>query len=131
MIYRKLDENGDYTLGRRDEFHEDIAAVGQAIKTRLRLLLGEWWENTEDGLPLFEEVLNTYHAEGAKAERIDLIFSERILNTKDVSKILSFDSFINPSTRTYSAVCSIQTIYGEVFSAQINGRNGESLQITL
>lgn len=35
----------------------DTYAVNQAILTRLRLLLGEWWEDTSIGLPLFQLIL--------------------------------------------------------------------------
>lgn len=35
----------------------DAYAVNQAIMTRLRLLLGEWWEDTSIGLPLFQVIL--------------------------------------------------------------------------
>jgi hypothetical protein len=35
----------------------DAFAVNQAILTRLKLLLGEWWENTNLGLPLFQVIL--------------------------------------------------------------------------
>ena len=51
MQYRILDENGDYTLG-QNSMKKDKEAVAQAIQTRLGLLYGQWWENTEDGLPL-------------------------------------------------------------------------------
>ena len=33
MKYRKLDENGDYTFGRRNEMLEGTEAVAQAVKT--------------------------------------------------------------------------------------------------
>lgn len=35
----------------------DIDAVAQAILTRLRLFLGEWWEDTSIGLPVFQLIL--------------------------------------------------------------------------
>jgi hypothetical protein len=35
----------------------DINAVTQAILTRLRLFLGEWWENATLGLPVFQAIL--------------------------------------------------------------------------
>lgn len=35
----------------------DLKAVTQAILTRLRLFLGEWWENTNIGLPVFQKIL--------------------------------------------------------------------------
>lgn len=35
----------------------DLAAVTQAIGTRLRLFLGEWWADTTIGLPVFQSIL--------------------------------------------------------------------------
>lgn len=35
----------------------DLNAVTQAILTRLKLFLGEWWENTNIGLPAFQLIL--------------------------------------------------------------------------
>ena len=35
----------------------DLDAVTQAIATRLRLFLGEWWENVNLGLPVFQSIL--------------------------------------------------------------------------
>ncbi|MCL2085181.1 MAG: hypothetical protein FWH06_08005 [Oscillospiraceae bacterium] len=130
MRYRKLDENGDYMFGRRGHFHHDAAAVAQAVKTRLGLLRGEWWENTEDGLPLFQEILNTFHTTEYGADGVDLIFSERILGTKGVSEILSFDSRVDMSARSYSAVCVIRTVFGDAFNIQISGKGHEPLNIT-
>jgi hypothetical protein len=35
----------------------DANAVAQAIETRLKLFLGEWWENLNIGLPVFQAIL--------------------------------------------------------------------------
>ena len=129
MQYRKLDDNGDYMLGRRNQFLIDSEAVAQAIQTRLRLLLGEWWENTEDGLPLFQEILNTFHATDYRAESIDLLFSERILETRGVSRMISFDSAVDMSSRIYSASCEIETMFGDIVSIQITGNSNGQLNI--
>lgn len=58
MIYRKLDQNGDYVFGGNGSCYiSGLNAVKQAILTRLRLLLGEWWEDETDGLPLWQKIL--------------------------------------------------------------------------
>ena len=35
----------------------DAYAVNQAIRTRLNLFLGEWWEDINIGLPVFQSIL--------------------------------------------------------------------------
>ena len=131
MRYRKLDENGDYMLGRRSQFHKGRAAVGQAVKTRLRHLLGEWWENTEDGLPLYQEILGTFHAVDYRAQRIDLVFSERIFGTIGVERIVTYDSSIDRASRVYSAHCVIETELGETIDMLISGTSDGTISVTL
>jgi len=131
MIYRKLTETGDYMLGRRDQFHEGTAAIAQAIKTRLGQLQGEWWENTGDGLPLYQEIVNTLHATDHRAEVIDLIFTERILNTPGAESIVSFESVLNAYNRVYSAHCVVQTDDGDQFTLQINGNGNGPFAVSI
>ena len=111
MKYRKLDENGDYVFGsRKNMFHVEAAAVGQAIETRLKLLLEEWWENTEDGLPLFQQILGSFGG-GDNLDGVDLIVQERILTTPNVVEIKDFQrDFKN---RKYSFTAVVKTIYGD------------------
>ena len=110
MKYRSLDRNGDHTLG-SNKFLTAHEAVAQAILTRLRLLLGEWWENTEDGLPLFEKILG---ANGAELDTVDVIFAGRIRETLHVKRLVSYKSEFNPHTRVYSAFAQVDTVFGEV-----------------
>jgi len=111
MKYRKLDENGDTTFGRQ-VFYTGREAVAQAILTRLRLLYAEWWEDITDGLPLFENILGAYGADDVR-EAVDLIISERIQDTENVTVLLSYESNFDPNTRTYSAYCEVDTAFGE------------------
>ena len=58
MLHRRLDEDWDYVFGHgKADYLTGREAVGQAVKTRLLLLYGEWWEDLQDGLPLFEKIL--------------------------------------------------------------------------
>lgn len=124
MKYRKLDENADYTIGRRDEMYEGTEAVAQAVKTRLLLLFGEWWENRQDGTPLFEKVFGQRLRSDESPDEIDLVFSERISGTQGVSEITSFDSEIDAESRVYSADITIKTVYDTEFSVSISsGKN--------
>lgn len=130
MKYRKLDERGDYIIGRRDELYEGTEAVIQAVKTRLLLLYGEWWENPEDGTPLFEKVLGHGLRTGEPPDEVDLVFSERINGTQGVSDITSFESKIDAETRTYTADITIKTIYDTEFAVTISsGRNPLEIRV--
>lgn len=108
MQYRALGEQGDYTLG-QNRMKQDKEAVAQAIKTRLGLLYGQWWENTEDGLPLFQKILGAY---GDKKDVIDILISNRIAETKEVKEIKSYTSDIQ--NRVYTANCIVETVYGDI-----------------
>lgn len=113
MIYRRLDASGDYTFGQgKQDFLRDIDAVGQAIMTRLKLLLEEWWEDTQDGLPLWQSILG---ATGAKNTKIaDSLIRARIIGTENVTGISSFTSTFNRDTRAYRFLAVVDTVYGKV-----------------
>ncbi|MFC8686309.1 hypothetical protein [Brevibacillus porteri] len=106
MRYRPL-ENGDYTMGK--PFLVDAAAVGQAIKTRLLLLQGEWWEQLDDGLPLFQNILGT-RGDQRELQQVDLLVQERILGTPNVANIVEFQS--SYANRTYSFRGEAETTFG-------------------
>lgn len=107
MRYRPLDGTGDYTMGK--PFLVDAVAVGQAIKTRLLLLQGEWWEQQDDGLPLFQNILGT-RGDQRELQQVDLLVQERILGTPNVSQILDFQS--SYESRTYAFKCNVETTFG-------------------
>jgi hypothetical protein len=110
MKYRILDENDDYSFGRgQQNLTYGSYAVAQAIKTRLLLLKNEWWEDIEDGLPLFQEILGKT---ATKQNIVDSLIKERILGTKDVTSIDEFSS--SYEDRAYSFECKVNTKYGTI-----------------
>lgn len=118
MIYRILDENGDYQFGKgRQNFTYGSYAVAQAIKTRLKLLKAEWWENTEEGLPLFQQILG----QNGTTDNImiaDSLIKERILNTE---KVLSIEEFKSEySKRSYTFSCKANSEYGTIILNNIS-----------
>ena len=114
MIYRMLDEGGDYVFGRgKHAYLEGAEAVAQAIKTRLLLLYAEWWEDREDGLPLWERILGSSGSD-ENLRAVDAIFTERISGTKGVIAITGYNSSFDRDARKYSFLAVVQTIYGAV-----------------
>jgi hypothetical protein len=111
MKYRRLDSNGDYSFGRgNQDFILDADAVAQAVKTKLLLLQGEWWENTEEGLPAFQHILGVTgtpeHLNGA-----DLLIQNRISETSGVTGISDYRRTF--TDRNLSISCKLQTVFGE------------------
>lgn len=110
MKYRKLN-NGDYSFGRNaDDFVSDVDAVSQAIRTNLLLLLGEWWEDTDKGLPLFQNIVGAAGTPDSQ-QAADLIVQGAITGTPGVTSIKEFSS--SYANRTYSLQCRVDTVYGE------------------
>ena len=54
MKYRKQLANGDYSFGNNiQDFYTGQEAIAQAIKTKILLFYGEWWEDISQGIPMF------------------------------------------------------------------------------
>ena len=111
MIYRKLDPDGDYTMGRGSATTlSGSDAVAQAIKTRLFLWQEEWWEDREAGLPMMQRILGFRNTQQAA----DILIRDRILETTDVVDMISFESTYNGSTRAYECNAEVVTAYGNI-----------------
>ncbi len=110
MRYRRLDADGDMVAGQgRNDFATGREAVAQAVKTRLWLLYGEWWEDQTDGLPLWQQILGVA---GVTKEQLDRIYQTRIAATPEVTAITELASSL--VSRSYSMTCKAATPYGAV-----------------
>lgn len=106
--------NGDYSFGNnQNDFLEGKLAAAQAIKTNLRLLLGEWWEDLEKGLPLFQNILSRAGTP-ENNQAVDLLIQSTIASTPGVKNISKLASDYDSITRTYTISCTVETIYGEI-----------------
>lgn len=108
MRYRKLDENGDYSFGHQqaDFLIDSPEAVAQAVDTRLKLDVGEWFLDKTEGMP-WDQVLGERTA-GTR----DSAIQRRILGTQGLTQIDSYESAVDPETRKFSATAEITTDYG-------------------
>lgn len=88
---------------------QDIAeAVGQKLQIKFNTFLGEWFLNTEVGIPYFQKILGHSTSKAA----VDIIFREKILEEEDVLDIVLFESTLN--ARVYSMSFSVRARNGEV-----------------
>lgn len=109
MKYRRLDENMDYTFGKgNDNFWIDVPdAPGQAVLTRLKLELGQWFLDLEDGTPWNTRVLGKY-----TGNTRDPVIRARVLNTEGVRFLIAYSSHFDPETREWGVDMTIDTNYG-------------------
>jgi len=110
MRYRRLDANDDYTVGNGGlSFHVNSPdAVGQAVLTRLRLLLGEWFLDVTEGTPYHPDILGEH-----TQPTYDLAIRNRISTTDGVTSIVSYSSNLDTTTRALKVNATIDTVYGQ------------------
>jgi hypothetical protein len=107
-----MDLNGDYVFGSNQQSYlTGVDAVSQAIKTRLKLLKGEWWEDENEGLPLFQNILGL-PGTPQNMQSADLLIQDVITNTPEVIAIKNFQGIYD--NRQYSVSCTVDTKYGEI-----------------
>jgi hypothetical protein len=116
MISRALNAANDLLLeGSRIATVTEGAQVAQAVRTRLRFYLGEWFLDTAAGVPWFQEIL-TKPANLSNAE--NRIKSE-ILGTEGVKELVKFSLTFDKRTRKLTVTFSATTIYGEIFADNV------------
>jgi hypothetical protein len=94
-------------------FISDIEAVAQIIKTRLLLLMGEWFENANLGTPMFQKILGAPGA-GRQPTAVSFILQNRIRSTPFVTSITSASTGWDPATRAFSFSCMVRTQFGPI-----------------
>lgn len=108
MKVRKLDAQGDYTLGTGNDFYVNSAAgVAQAVKTGLALMTGEWFVDISAGTPWLPGILGK-----VRLQNYDVLLKERVLGTPGLLSITSYSSSLDSTKRSLSVPIEIDTIYG-------------------
>lgn len=109
MRYRRLD-NGDMTFGNQqgDFLRDTPETVAQAVMTRLRLWVEEWFLDISEGTPWQKAVLGKY-----TRRTIEPAIRSRILNTEGVTDIESFETIIDSENRKVTINATINTLYGQ------------------
>lgn len=109
MTVRRLDENGDIVTS-GVQFISERDEISQSIRTRLRLFFGEYFRNSQDGTPWFQEILG----KGSTLTNKDAAIKRRIVQTDGVLQILTYDANYDINTRQYTVSGSVLTTFGEV-----------------
>lgn len=115
MKYRKLDANGDYTLGTGHDFYNNSPeAVGQAVKTRLQLIAGEWYLDNQAGFPWNQYILGKL-----PSNAYDVLIKAYIAETQHVQDIVRYSSTLDENARKLTVNVTINTDYGQAVISSI------------
>ena len=112
IVYLRLDPDYDPIFTTNAEL-TDLAAVAQAILTRLRLFEGEWWENLGSGTPMFQEILGQRATQSGQ-EIMSLALAARVSGTPFVSGVTNIQTTYEPIARKFTFNCIAQTAFGTV-----------------
>jgi len=98
----------------------DAAAVQQAILTRLKLFLGEWWENLNLGLPVFQSMLGQLGSQRVQSA-IQLAITQNIKATPYVTAVNNVEVLFSDGQFSFTATA--QTVFGTVTVSNVPGLN--------
>jgi hypothetical protein len=91
---------------------QDLQAVEQAIKTRILLFEGEWWEDLNLGTPMFQEILGASATPNGQ-QIMSAALAARIAGTPYVAATQNVSAVFNPTTRKFSFSATAQTSFGQ------------------
>jgi hypothetical protein len=84
-------------------------ATAQKVMTRLYLLRGEWFLDTDAGVPYTQQIGGV---KPAPLQFTEAILKQTILETEGVAEILTFELQLNNQNRVASVTATVATIYG-------------------
>ena len=103
---------GDITLvGNSPVLVEDtLSVVRQRIQIRLNTFLGEWFYNSEVGVPYYEQILTQKYDKSI----VDSVLRSEVLETEDVIEVTSFETTFDKATRKLNFYIEATTTQGSV-----------------
>ena len=117
ISYTALDANYDPIFAAGTSL-TDAAAVSQAILTRLKLFYGEWWENLNLGLPVFQSMLGQLGSQRGLSA-MQLAIQQCILGTPYVTAVTDVRTAFTNGQLKFTATA--QTAFGPVTVQNVPG----------
>lgn len=120
MKYRKLTSTGDYSFGSvSNNYAVGNEAVAQAIKTKLLLFYGEWWENLGEGIPMFQSVLGQTNPDTIRSS-LSVLVEQRIMEVQEVDSVKNIKIDYDRKNRTISMEVDVATTNGEIVNVEVS-----------
>jgi hypothetical protein len=116
QITRRLDANWDLSFGQGiNNYCINQESCAQNVRSRLLLLLGEWFLDTNAGC------LNTIilQQKPANLPYLEGVIKACILQTDDVDELISFNMTYDWNNRKLLIDASLLTIYGTIENIQV------------
>lgn len=85
--------------------NDDDEDVAQRLKIRLLFFFGEWFLNTNFGVPYYQDILKKQ----ADETLVDAIFRTHILQTPGVNSLLQYESSFDASLRKFDVEFKVKT----------------------
>lgn len=117
MKYRRQTETGDYSFGyNQNDYVSGNLAVGYAIKSKILLFYGEWWEDLGTGIPMFQSIMGQGKSDVLK-NSIQQMVTDRILEIDEVAVVNKVEvTFVD---RTLKMNVSVTTTNNEVVEQEV------------
>ena len=106
-MYCQINDTGDIATS-GEQFVDSAEEIAQTVRTRLKLFLGEYFRNINDGTPWFQNILG----KGQSLDVKDATIKRRVLQTPGVISIFDFNTDFDLQLRTYSVSMGIVTEFG-------------------
>ena len=92
------------------------SVVSQRLKISLQTFSGEWFMDTDVGIPYFQRVFGKHRS----SADVDRIFQEAILLDPDVLELLTFYSEFDGARRGYALTFKVRTVDGSTARISIS-----------
>lgn len=89
---------------------EDQAYIAQSLRIRLLFFLGEWFLDTSEGVPFYEDIFVKNPNLGA----IEAALKARIASTPGVTDLISFSMDYDRSNRKLEVEFEVDTEFGTI-----------------
>ena len=117
MKYRRLSKDGDYSFGANmSDYVSGNYAVGYAIKSKVLLFYGEWWEDIGIGIPMFQSIIGQGRSQALK-NSVQQLLINRIMEIDEVAVVNKVNVVF--SGRTMQVSISATTTSDEIVEQEV------------
>lgn len=117
MKYRRQTDTGDYVFGNNsNNYVSGNYAVGYAIKSKILLFYGEWWEDIGIGIPMFQSIIGQVKSNALK-NSMQMLLSDRIKEVEEVAAVNKVE--IESLKRTLTCNVNVTTTNNEVVEVEV------------